>query len=75
MDGIMIDLPVGSKFHFGNKLVEVVESENECSKCAFHKRIFSSRDYDEYFPCCYAMNCSSVERKDKKDVYFKEVEE
>ena len=72
---MLIELPAGSRFHFGDKLVEVVEGENKCSKCVFHKRIFSSRDFDEYFPCCYAMNCSSVERKDKKDVYFKEVEE
>lgn len=72
---LLIDLPAGSRFYFGDKLVEVVESENECPKCVFHKRIFSSRDYDGYFPCCYAMNCSSVDRKDKKDVTFKEVEE
>ena len=72
---ILIDLPVGSRFYFGDKLVEVVEGEYECSKCVFHKRIFSSRDYDEYFPCCYAMNCSCAERKDKKDVYFREVKE
>ena len=71
----MIELPVGSRFYIDDKLVEVVEGENKCSKCVFHKRIFSSRDFDEYFPCCYAMNCSSVERKDKKDVAFKEVEE
>lgn len=72
MDEIRIDLPVGSRFYFGDKLVEVVESENECSKCVFHKRIFSNRDYDGYFPSCYAMNCCSVDRKDKKDVTFKE---
>ena len=69
----MIDLPVGSTFYFGDKLVEVIEGENKCSKCVFHKRIFNSRDCDEYFPCCYAVSCSSVERKDKKDVTFKEV--
>lgn len=69
----MIDLPVGSRFNFGDKLIEVVESKNECPKCVFHKSIFLNRDYDGYFPCCYTMNCCSVDRKDKKSVYFKEV--
>lgn len=73
MLGSMIDLPAGSRFYFGDKLIEAVESENECPKCVFRKSIFSSQGYDGYFPCCYAMSCCSVDRKDKKDVTFKEV--
>ena len=70
----LIDLPVGSRFYFGDKLVEVVECAYACSSCVFYKRIFEGNDYDE-LECCYAVNCSCDERKDKKDVYFKEVKE
>ena len=74
----MIDLPIGTKFYFDDKLVEVVECdmESKCSSCVFHKQIFEGYDYDEYIPCCSVMNCWYDSRHDRrKDVCFKEVKE
>lgn len=68
-----IELPIGSRFYFDDKLFEVVEGNCNCSSCVFYKRIFEGADYDEYLDCCYAIKCYGGERKDKKDVYFKEV--
>lgn len=70
-----IDLAIGTKFNFDNKLFEVVEGTQNCSSCVFYKEIFEGSDYDEYLDCCYAIACCSEHRKDKKDVHFKEVED
>ena len=71
----MIDLAIGTKFYFDDKLFEVVEGGCNCSSCVFYKRIFEGDDYDKYLDCCYAIACCFDGRKDKKDVHFKEVKE
>lgn len=71
----MIELPVGGRFYLDDKLVEVAEGEDRCSSCAFYKRIFEDKDYDEYPEWCDAIKCYGGERKDRTDVYFREVEE
>ena len=71
----MIELPAGSRFNFGDKLVGVAEGEDRCSSCVFYKRIFEDKDYDEYLEWCDAikLKCYGGERKDRTDVFFKEV--
>lgn len=70
-----IDLAIGTKFHFDNKLFEVAEGTQNCSSCVFYKqKIFEGSYYGET-DICYAIACCSEHRKDKKDVHFKEVEE
>lgn len=69
MAGKMIDLPIGVKFSIGDKLIEVaedVEEERLCSDCVFR--------FNTDVPC-EMFACYKRTRKDKKDVYFKEVEE
>ena len=71
-----LELPIGTRFYFWDRLYEVVESEEKdrcCSKCAFCNR-------EEEL--CHVMNCNErIEyygingRHDKKYIYFKEVEE
>lgn len=70
-----LELPIGTRFYFWDHLYEVVESEEGywcCSKCAFRSE----------GALCHVMNCNErIEydgvygRKDKKYIYFKEVEE
>ena len=66
-----LELPIGTRFYFMNRLYEVIESNsrNCCQGCAF---IDESYDF-----ICQFMNCggSYYERLDKKLVTFKEVEE
>lgn len=65
----MIDLPIGVKFSIGDKLIEVAEDTGEehlCSDCVFR--------FNTDVPC-EMFECYKHTRKDKKDVYFKEVEE
>lgn len=69
----MIELPVGSRFYLDDKLVEVAEGEDRCSSCVFYKRIFEDKDYDEYLEWCDTIKCYGGERKDRTDVFFKEV--
>ena len=64
----MIELAIGTRFHYKGKLCEVVELEdkydyNKCSKC------------DMSFTECNVMNCALKSRKDGKSVCFKWVEE
>lgn len=70
-----IDLAIGTRFNVDGKLVEVVEGSCKCTSCVFYKQIFEGADYDEYLDCCYAISCGFDGRKDKKEVYFKEVKE
>ena len=66
-----LELPIGTRFYFMNRLYEVIESNsrNCCQECAF---IDESYDF-----ICQFMNCggSYYERLDRKLVTFKEVEE
>ena len=63
----MIDLSIGTRFYIGDKLIEVVENMEEytCSDCVFR---FNNIDVP-----CEMFECYKHLRKDKKDVYFKEV--
>lgn len=63
-----LELPIGTRFRFGDTLLEVVELEGEawgCSKCEF--------DDENKEEICEVMNCNR--RHDDKCTYFKEVEE
>lgn len=65
----MIELPAGSRFYLDDKLVEVAEDAEEehlCSDCVFR--------FNTDVPC-EMFECYKHTRKDKKDVYFKEVKE
>lgn len=68
MKRAMIDLAIGTRFHYKGKLCEVVELEdgydyNKCSKC--------NMSLIE----CNVMNCASKSREDGKSVCFKWVED
>lgn len=61
-----VELPVGTKFYFFDHLYEVTELDGEdwgCSKCALLKE-----------DLCGVMNCRRRTRRDKKCIFFKEVE-
>ena len=62
----MEDLPVGSEITL--KVVE--DKKGECNGCFFYE--FAS---DIYADTCTGFKCSSTERKDGKNVIFKEVKE
>ena len=66
-----LELPIGTRFYFMNRLYEVIESNsrNCCQECAFID--------ESYDPICQFMNCggSYYERLDRKLVLFKELEE
>ena len=60
----MEDLPVGSEI-----ILKVVEDKKgECNGCFFYE--FAS---DIYADTCTGFKCGSTERKDGKNVIFKEV--
>ena len=62
----MEDLPVGSEI-----ILKVVEDKKgECNGCFFYE--FAS---DIYADTCTGFKCGSTERKDGKNVIFKEVKE
>lgn len=66
-----IELPIGSRFYFRNRLYEVIESNSyKCQKCAFD-------DEFRYDLICQVMNCGGryYERLDRKLVIFNEVKE
>ena len=73
----MIDLPIGTRFYFENKLVEVVEGKtmDRCLGCVFKNKVFKDGYGENEMDSCYAVECGKDERKDKKDVTFKEVKE
>ena len=66
-----LELPIGTRFYFRNRLYEVMESNSChcCQECAFNDE---SND-----PICQLMNCGGIYygRLDRKLVMFKEVEE
>lgn len=73
----MIDLPIGTRFYFGDRLIEVVESKfiEKCLGCVFKNKFLKDGYDDTDVEICYAVECGKDERKDKKDVTFKEVKE
>ena len=62
----MEELPVGSEITL--KVVE--DKKGECNECFFYE--FAS---DIYADTCSGFKCGSTERKDGKNVIFKEVKE
>ena len=58
----MIELIVGSRFYYEDKLCEVVEDGWCLNGCVFKN---SNK--------CNKVKCGRYERQDKKDVYYKEV--
>lgn len=73
----MLELSIGTKFYFDDKLVEVVESKfiEKCFGCVFKNKVFKDGYGENEIDSCYAVECGKDERKDKKDVTFKEVKE
>ena len=63
----MVELTIGSRFWYKDKLCEVVEEESEfkCIRC----RIYGDRRM------CEESNCFADSRHDGKSVCFKRVEE
>lgn len=61
----MVELTVGSRFYYGDKLCEVVEEECNGFNCVLL--------YD--IKKCNKAKCNRSERHDKKFVCFKEVKE
>ena len=68
-----LELPIGTKFYYWNRLYEVVEPKRKefyCLECAFREEIIND-------PMCYVMNCGGHryrKRHDGKRVVFKEIE-
>ena len=65
--GRSLELPIGTRFYFNNRLYEVAELEDDgwgCSQCALAG--------DEAI--CEIMKCNGY-RQDKKRIFFKEVKE
>lgn len=62
----MIDLPIGTKFYIGNRLIEVVDDMGKylCSDCVLRFNIDVP---------CGIFECYKYGRKDRTDVIFKEV--
>lgn len=57
------EIPVGSRI-----VLDVVESEG-CDGC-----FFAELDYDTYTDSCERIKCGATQRKDRKNVIFKLVE-
>ena len=63
----MVELTVGSRFWYKDKLYEVVKYEDDgplCGRCAFNDELK-----------CRKSKCCVSERHDENAVYFKEVKE
>ena len=66
-----LELPIGTRLHYKNRLLEVVESKEDrfrCLECALVTEFM-----DE--PGCQISRCFSFERRDGKRILFKEVKE
>ena len=63
----MIEMTVGSRFWYKDKLCEVVYDKNGigCDRCVF----------DEGSRKCEKSKCTTIKRHDGKSVHFMEVEE
>lgn len=61
----MVELTIGSRFYFKDKLLEVVKYEDDgplCGRCEFNGKLK-----------CGKAKCCASERHDGESVYFKEV--
>ena len=66
-----LELPIGTRLYYRNRLLEVVESEEDkfrCLECALVTEFM-----DE--PGCQISSCFGFERHDRKRIVFKEVKE
>ena len=66
-----LELPIGTRLYYRNRLLEVVESEEDrfrCLECALVTEFM-----DE--PGCRISSCFGFERYDRKRIIFKEVKE
>ena len=63
----MVEMTIGSRFYYKNRLCEVVETETDfvCGKCVFDCNVRK----------CNKSKCNTYARKDRKSVYFREVKE
>ena len=62
-----LELPIGTRFYFQNRLCEVIESGEDtfkCLKCAFFRKHM-----------CQINSCYIFERHDGKCVFFNEVKQ
>lgn len=62
----MVELTVGSRFYYKDKLLEVVKYEDDgplCERCVFLGKVK-----------CGKAKCCAFERRDGNAVYFKEIE-
>lgn len=61
----MVEMTIGSRFYYNDKLCEVVETEIDysCNRCIF----------DADANTCDNTECRASKRHDRKPVYFKEV--
>ena len=64
-----LELTIGTRFYFQNRLYEVVESNLSycCPKCAFFNGFFNN-------DMCKIAICHEDDRHDKKHIFFKEIE-
>ena len=64
----MVEMTIGSRFYYKDKLCEVVETgpDSICGKCVFGLDVKGK---------CKKSKCYSVDRHDGKSVYFREVKE
>ena len=60
----MVELTIGSRFYYKDKLCKVIEGDCSLKGCVF----MNIRKFDK-------AKCCSDERHDGKQVYFKEVKE
>ena len=63
----MVEMTIGSRFWYKDKLCEVVETETDfiCGKCVFASNVRK----------CEKSKCNVYDRNDRKSVYFREVKE
>ena len=64
----MIELPIGTRFYYNGVPCEVT-FDRECIQCP--NCVLDADDYD----LCKLFACGQEERKDKTEVFFKEVKE
>lgn len=63
----MIELPIGTRFYYNSVPCEVTfDRDVQCSNC-----VLDTDDSD----LCKLLACEQEERKDKTEVFFKEVKE
>lgn len=77
-----VELPIGTRFYFMNRLYEVVEfnSSMSCTECVLYDECcIKCAFFDEFMndPMCKVLKCggSYSERQDGNNVFFKLVQE